>query len=142
MAESLRFRAPAATQDILPPESARWEALLAHFATQMADAGYGLLQSPMFEEIGVFQRVGEGTDVVRKEMYEFTDRGDRRKRLLTLTPTGTALENRLMEKQSQRIADAFDEAGAAAADGFRDVLRCIIDETDRERISPPGGAAP
>jgi len=71
-----------------------------------------------------------------------TDRGDRRKRLLTLTPTGTALENRLMEKQSQRIADAFDEAGAAAADGFRDVLRCIIDETDRERISPPGGAAP
>ncbi|MFA9564782.1 MAG: histidine--tRNA ligase [Acidimicrobiales bacterium] len=87
MAESPRFRAPAATQDILPPESARWEALLAHFATQMADAGYGLLQSPMFEEIGVFQRVGEGTDVVRKEMYEFTDRGDRR---MALRPEGTA----------------------------------------------------
>ncbi len=87
MAESPRFRAPAATQDILPPESARWEALLAQFAGQMSDAGYGLVQSPMFEELGVFQRVGEGTDVVRKEMYEFTDRGDRR---MALRPEGTA----------------------------------------------------
>lgn len=87
MAESPRFRAPAATQDILPPESARWEALLARFAQQMADAGYGLLQSPMFEELGVFQRVGEGTDVVRKEMYEFTDRGGRQ---MALRPEGTA----------------------------------------------------
>ena len=60
---------------------------MALFASQMAAAGYGLLQSPMFEEIGVFQRVGEGTDVVRKEMYEFTDRGDRR---MALRPEGTA----------------------------------------------------
>ena len=87
MAESPRFRAPAATQDILPPESARWEALLARFAGQMTHAGYGLVQSPVFEELGVFQRVGEGTDVVRKEMYEFTDRGGRQ---MALRPEGTA----------------------------------------------------
>lgn len=50
-------------------------------------AGYGLLQSPMFEEIGVFSRVGEGTDVVRKEMYDFRDKGERH---LALRPEGTA----------------------------------------------------
>ena len=41
----------------------------------------------MFEDIGVFQRVGEGTDVVRKEMYDFHDKGDRH---LALRPEGTA----------------------------------------------------
>jgi histidyl-tRNA synthetase len=41
----------------------------------------------MFEEIGVFERVGEGTDVVRKEMYDFEDKGGRH---LALRPEGTA----------------------------------------------------
>ena len=50
-------------------------------------AGYGLVQSPMFEEIGVFRRMGEGTDVVRKEMYDFLDKGERH---LALRPEGTA----------------------------------------------------
>ncbi len=72
---------------MLPPESARWEALIARFATTVERAGYGLLQSPMFEEIGVFRRMGEGTDVVRKEMYDFLDKGDRH---LALRPEGTA----------------------------------------------------
>ncbi len=87
MAASPRFRAPAATQDILPPESARWEELLARFAAHVTAAGYGVLQSPMFEELGVFQRVGEGTEIVSKEMYEFTDRGGRD---MALRPEGTA----------------------------------------------------
>lgn len=81
------FRAPTGTRDVLPPESARWEALVATFARHVEAAGYGLVQSPMFEEIGVFQRMGEGTDVVRKEMYEFVDKGDRH---LALRPEGTA----------------------------------------------------
>ena len=68
------FQAPKGTHDVLPPESARWEALLAIFATLAGRAGYGLVQSPMFEDSGVFTRVGEATDVVRKEMYEFDDR--------------------------------------------------------------------
>ncbi len=81
------FKAPVGTRDVLPPESARWEALVASFATHVGDAGYGLVQSPMFEEFAVFARVGEGTDVVRKEMYDFLDKGDRH---LALRPEGTA----------------------------------------------------
>ena len=81
------FKAPVGTHDVLPPESARWQALIATFATMVGRAGYGLLQSPMFEEIGVFSRVGEGTDVVRKEMYDFLDKGERH---LALRPEGTA----------------------------------------------------
>jgi histidyl-tRNA synthetase len=81
------FQAPTGTRDILPPESARWEELIARFAAHVEAAGYGLIQSPMFEEIGVFQRMGEGTDVVRKEMYDFVDKGDHH---LALRPEGTA----------------------------------------------------
>jgi histidyl-tRNA synthetase len=81
------FRAPKGTQDVLPPESARWEALLGVFAGVAHRYGYGLIQSPMFEDIGVFQRLGEGTDVVTKEMYDFHDKGDRH---IALRPEGTA----------------------------------------------------
>jgi histidyl-tRNA synthetase len=84
-----RFQAPKGTQDILPPESARWEALLAAYASAVERAGYGLLQSPMFEDIGVFQRESEGADAVRKEMYEFDDKSDPPHRL-ALRPEGTA----------------------------------------------------
>src|SRR5829696_1384015 len=81
------FRAPVGTRDVLPPESARWEALVARFAAVVERAGYGLVLSPMFEDIGVFLRVGESTDVVRKEMYDFRDKGDRH---VALRPEGTA----------------------------------------------------
>ncbi|WP_420640325.1 histidine--tRNA ligase [Candidatus Poriferisocius sp.] len=85
MAES--FQAPKGTRDVLPPESGRWQALVAAFARVVGRAGYGLVQSPMFEDIGVFRRLGEGTEVVRKEMYDFRDKGDRH---LALRPEGTA----------------------------------------------------
>ncbi|MCY3860372.1 MAG: histidine--tRNA ligase [bacterium] len=81
------FQAPKGTRDILPPESDRWQALVAVFAEVFGRAGYGLVQNPMFEEIGVFQRLGEGTEVVRKEMYDFFDKGDRH---MALRPEGTA----------------------------------------------------
>lgn len=81
------FRTPIGTRDILPPESARWEALLACFAQIVGSAGYGLVISPLFEDVEVFQRVGASTDVVRKEMYQFTDKGGRE---LALRPEGTA----------------------------------------------------
>ncbi|MSO87233.1 MAG: histidine--tRNA ligase [Acidimicrobiia bacterium] len=87
MVERPNFRAPKGTQDVLPPESARWEALLAIFSDVARRFGYGLVQSPMFEDIGVFQRIGEGTDVVAKEMYDFEDKGGRH---LALRPEGTA----------------------------------------------------
>ena len=81
------FKAPTGTRDVLPPESARWQVLIAMFAAHVGRAGFGLVQSPMFEEIGVFSRVGEGTDLVRKEMYDFFDKGDRH---IALRPEGTA----------------------------------------------------
>ena len=81
------FQAPKGTRDILPPESDRWQALVAVFADVFGRAGYGLVQNPMFEDIGVFQRLGEGTEVVRKEMYDFFDKGQRH---MALRPEGTA----------------------------------------------------
>jgi histidyl-tRNA synthetase len=82
-----RFQAPKGTHDVLPPASARWEQLLSAYAATVERAGYGLLQSPMFEDIGVFQRESEGADAVRKEMYDFRDKGDRH---VALRPEGTA----------------------------------------------------
>ena len=81
------FQAPRGTRDILPPESDRWQALVAVFADVVGRAGYGLVQSPMFEDIRVFRRLGEGTEVFSKEMYEFFDKGERH---MALRPEGTA----------------------------------------------------
>jgi len=81
------FRTPKGTHDVLPPDSGRWEALVAAFARRADRAGYGLVVSPTFEEVGVFQRLGESTDVVRKEMYEFEDKDARH---MALRPEGTA----------------------------------------------------
>ncbi len=55
-------------------------------------------------------------------------RADRRQRLLTLTPKGEELERRLFERQRARIVKAYREAGSAAVDGFRRVMRGIMDE--------------
>ncbi len=84
---SLSFSAPKGTRDILAPESGRWAALIARFAVAAEQAGYGLVVSPMFEELDVFRRVGEGTDIVTKEMYDFVDKGGRH---IALRPEGTA----------------------------------------------------
>src|ERR1700730_7868803 len=86
MAEA-EYRAPVGTHDVLPPDSTRWTALVTAFAVRAARFGYGLVITPVMEHVEVFQRVGAATDVVRKEMYELTDRGDRR---LALRPEGTA----------------------------------------------------
>jgi histidyl-tRNA synthetase len=73
---------------VLFPESARVEAVVAQFALSCRYAGYGLIISPMFEDVGVFRRgVGDESEVVRKEMYEFEDKGGRH---LALRPEGTA----------------------------------------------------
>src|SRR5260370_20230882 len=81
------YRAPPGTHDVLPPESSRWIALVKTFAARATRFGYGLVITPVMEHVEVFQRVGAATDVVSKEMYEFTDRGNRR---LALRPEGTA----------------------------------------------------
>ena len=88
MAQPL-FRAPVGTRDLLPPESARRRRLVAVFADLAERTGFGLLESPIFEDLGVFQRLGESNDVVTKELFEFFDRGDP-PRHLALRPELTA----------------------------------------------------
>ncbi|HEY1279841.1 MAG TPA: histidine--tRNA ligase, partial [Acidimicrobiales bacterium] len=71
-------QAPKGMRDVLAPESARWQALVATFAEHARRAGYGLVLTPLIEHVEVFQRVGDSTDIVRKEMYDFDDKGGRR----------------------------------------------------------------
>ncbi len=81
-------RAPKGTHDVLWPESSRWEALVAAFSVRARRAGFGLTLTPVFEDARLFRRgIGGQSDVVVKEMYEFTDREGRP---LALRPEGTA----------------------------------------------------
>jgi histidyl-tRNA synthetase len=72
---------------VLAPESTRWSALAASFHSQFSCAGYGLVLTPIFEDLNVFLRVGEHTEIVTKEMYDFEDKGGRR---IALRPENTA----------------------------------------------------
>jgi histidyl-tRNA synthetase len=81
------FTTPTGTFDVLPPASSRYAALVALFAARAQLAGYQLILTPLFEDVEVFTRVGESTDIVRKELYDFEDKGGRR---LALRPEGTA----------------------------------------------------
>ncbi len=79
---------PRGTQDILPGESEKWQYLEQKFIELCSRYNYKEIRTPIFEHTEVFQRgVGDTTDIVQKEMYTFTDRGDRQ---LTLRPEGTA----------------------------------------------------
>jgi histidyl-tRNA synthetase len=73
--------------DVLPPDSARRRALVDRFAAAAGAAGYGEVVPPLLEELGVFLRVGETTDVVTKEMYDFVDKDGSR---IALRPEITA----------------------------------------------------
>jgi histidyl-tRNA synthetase len=74
-------------RDILPPESGRWRAFDRVFADVVEAAGYGQLITPLLEDLGVFTRIGDATDVVTKEMYDFVDKGERH---IALRPEMTA----------------------------------------------------
>ncbi len=64
------------------------------------------------------------------------DRRDRRRRLLELTDDGRELERQLSENQRRRMARAYRNAGAESVEGFRTVLRNLMDERDRTRLEP------
>ncbi|MBI5089163.1 MAG: histidine--tRNA ligase [Actinobacteria bacterium] len=81
------FQTSPGMRDILPPESARWRRFVEVFAQVTGRAGYGQVISPLLEDIGVFQRVGDATDVVTKGMYDFVDKGGRH---IALRPELTA----------------------------------------------------
>ena len=81
------FQTSPGTRDILPPQAGRWRAFSAVFADVVESAGYQCVIPPMFEELGVFLRLGDATDVVTKEMYDFEDKGGRH---IALRPEHTA----------------------------------------------------
>lgn len=82
-----KFSTSPGTRDILFPDSARWRRFQQVFADVVEPAGYSHIIPPMFEDIGVFLRVGETTEIVTKEMYDFEDKGGRR---VALRPEQTA----------------------------------------------------
>ncbi len=82
-----KFQTSPGMRDILPPESARWRAFVDTFGDLVGAAGFGQVIPPLLEDLEVFKRVGEATDVVTKEMYDFVDKGNRH---VTLRPEQTA----------------------------------------------------
>lgn len=74
-------------RDILPPDSTARTHLEHVFADIVQRAGYGQVITPLVENLGVFLRVGESTDVVTKEMYDFIDKDGSR---IALRPEITA----------------------------------------------------
>lgn len=66
-------------------------------------------------------------------------RADRRQRLLSLTAQGLALERRLFERQRARLVAAYRDAGPQAVEGYRRVMRGIMDEATRAAMDRDGG---
>ena len=82
------YQAPRGTADLLPEEQKYRRYIEAKAVALARSYGYGRIDSPVFEDAGLFVRsVGEGTDIVEKEMYTFEDRGGAQ---VTLRPEGTA----------------------------------------------------
>jgi len=81
------FKTSPGTRDILAPDSARWREFQDVFARTVESAGYSYIIPPMFEDLDVFLRLGEATEVVTKEMYDFHDKAGRH---VALRPEQTA----------------------------------------------------
>ena len=83
-----KIQAPKGVSEYVPPTSSAFEWVRDQLISQAKNAGYQLMELPVFEDTTLFSRgVGESTDVVSKEMYTFEDRGGRS---ITLRPEGTA----------------------------------------------------
>lgn len=102
----MRLQKPKGTQDILPLEAARWQYVENLARETFKKYNYGEIRTPMFEHYEVISRsVGDTTDIVTKEMYDFYDKGDRH---ITLRPEGTApvvrsfVENKLFAPEVQK----------------------------------------
>jgi histidyl-tRNA synthetase len=84
----VKFEAPRGTHDILPSDQPLWQRMTGEMERVCALYGYARVQTPVFEDVGLFQRTsGEGSDIVQKEMYVFDDRGGR---TFALRPEATA----------------------------------------------------
>jgi len=78
---------PKGTYDVTPQESHQWRYLEDHIHALMKKNQYAYVRTPIFEHYEVFHRSNEASDMVKKETYDFLDRGERK---LTLRPEGTA----------------------------------------------------
>jgi histidyl-tRNA synthetase len=84
----MKYQTIKGTFDRLPEDAPKWNFVLEHARTVLERFGAGEIHTPVFEDVGVISKpVGESSDIVRKEMYSFTDRGGRN---LVLRPEATA----------------------------------------------------
>ena len=84
----MEYRALRGVEDLIPPESLRFERVVDAFKRVVERAGFKEVILPIFEEARLFTRsVGESSDIVKKEMYVFEDKGGR---VIALRPEGTA----------------------------------------------------
>ena len=82
------YQAPRGTSDILPAEQVYWRYVEQKAGSICQLYGYERIDTPVFEDTRLFSRsIGEGTDIVEKEMYTFEDKGGNQ---ITLRPEGTA----------------------------------------------------
>lgn len=112
MAKNEKLTAVKGMNDILPPDSARWEWFEAKVRDLMGRFAYRNMRTPIVEPTALFVRgLGEVTDIVEKEMYSFEDRADKHGQAehLTLRPEGTAgvvrsvVENNLLYEGGKRL---------------------------------------
>ena len=83
-----KFQAPRGTRDLFGEEVLKFRKAVKVFTETVSLYGFREIITPLFEDTAVFERtIGEGTDIVKKQMYTFKDRGGRS---LTLRPEGTA----------------------------------------------------
>lgn len=107
----MKLQKPKGTQDILPQESAKWQYVEDFARKTFRKYNYGEIRTPIFEHYEVISRsVGDTTDIVTKEMYDFYDKGDRH---ITLRPEGTApvvrsyVENKLFAPEVQKPVKVY-----------------------------------
>ena len=107
----MKLQKPKGTQDILPQESAKWQYVEDFARKTFRKYNYGEIRTPIFEHYEVISRsVGDTTDIVTKEMYDFYDKGDRH---ITLRPEGTApvvrsyVENKLFAPEVQKPVNVY-----------------------------------
>ncbi|MFX3997882.1 ATP phosphoribosyltransferase regulatory subunit, partial [Streptococcus suis] len=76
------------TQDLLPQDSAKWQYVENFTSSIFKQYNYAEIRTPIFDLFEVISRsVGDKTDILTKEMYDFYDKGERH---ITLRPEGTA----------------------------------------------------
>ncbi|MCM3512555.1 MULTISPECIES: histidine--tRNA ligase [Carnobacterium] len=84
----MAIQKPKGTADLLPEESRKWQYVEEILNMVLADYQFGEIRTPIFESYDLFSRgVGETSDIVSKEMYDFYDKGERH---MSLRPEGTA----------------------------------------------------